>query len=560
MPSVTESPQPVSLLWPHGVGKRAFHADTCHVGDLSLDRIVDMISFNGRHRDSIRAIFLDLCDDPVILRYRGDILENLLASPELVAGLELALPLLLDLTSYTQFKGAQDTPFHQTILRLGELDIYIDTVQTLLAGLSRAPLAAEGLCTLRDDLARAADNPLFGELVKALPELNARIRGLASVTIGVNLDAQLRPIEATLLSVNTEKFKDGSLIDRLLGKKSEFQGVGPLHSVPVKLSYVGDSTSAPRENPLLFPLFRDLDKVLTEIVKPIAIALTHYARVNTRPLIRLEPEIIFYIGAVRLINLLKASGLPACRPEIAPVDERCCTLKDLVNVTLALRLIGGQPDLRTTIVPNDVSFDDAGRIFIVTGPNLGGKTTFTQAVGIAQVMMQAGLYVPTSSARMSPVDGLFSHFPVEERPDMEAGRLGEESQRLHAIFSAATRFSLVLLNESLSSTSAGESLYLAQDIVRSLRLLGARAVFATHLHELAERIDAINRDTPGDSAVASLVSVVTHDDSSQERVRRTYKIIASPPRGVSYAREIASRFGISFEQIAQTLRDRGVVK
>jgi len=141
---------------------------------------------------------------------------------------------------------------------------------------------------------------------------------------------------------------------------------------------------------------------------------------------------------------------------------------------------------------------------------------------------------------------------------VDLGRLGEEASRLSAIFHKATRRSLVLLNESLSTTSPGESLYLARDIVRALRLLGGRAIFATHLHELAQT-DQLNA-SPGDSLVISMVAgaitMETSADGAPQTVQRTYKISPAPPMGLSYAHDIAQHFGISFEQLTQTLRER----
>src|SRR5690606_8954324 len=97
----------------------------------------------------------------------------------------------------------------------------------------------------------------------------------------------------------------------------------------------------------------------------------------------LHADLAFYVGAVRLIERLRAAGLPVCRPEIAPVDERACQIADAYNLTLALRALA--EDSADRIVTNDIRFDDAGRIFILTGPNQGGKTTYAQAIGLAQV-------------------------------------------------------------------------------------------------------------------------------------------------------------------------------
>ena len=92
--------------------------------------------------------------------------------------------------------------------------------------------------------------------------------------------------------------------------------------------------------------------------------------------------------------------------------------------------------------------------------------------------------------------------------------------------------------------------------MRGLRLLGARAVFATHLHELGERVDAINREVAGASRLVSMVAGIESSDAgngSNAEVRRTYRIRPGPPVGLSYARDIARRYGISFDDIRAQL-------
>ena len=120
--------------------------------------------------------------------------------------------------------------------------------------------------------------------------------------------------------------------------------------------------------------------------------------------------------------------------------------------------------------------------------------------------------------------------------------------------------SVVLLNEVLAGTSTVEALGLATDAVRGLRLLGARAVYTTHLHELAARTAALNDETPGDAAVGSLVSVVEDEGAAVigPRHRRTFRILPGPPRYVSYASEIAEQHGISYGQLVQLFRQRGL--
>jgi DNA mismatch repair ATPase MutS len=245
-----------------------------------------------------------------------------------------------------------------------------------------------------------------------------------------------------------------------------------------------------------------------------------------------------------------------CRPTSLPIEDRCAELADAYDVSLALSRLSSE----VRVVTNAVRFDaSSGRVWVLTGPNRGGKTTYTRAVGLAQVLFQAGLFVPASSARMSPVDAIFTHFPSREQPAPGRGRLDLEAERLAAIFQHATPRSLILLNEALAGTSALEALDLARGLVRGLRLLGARAIYVTHLHELASRVDEINATTPGDGTVASLLADSSPADplaAAPSRLRRTYRILPRPPRGVSFAAEIAEQHGISYPQLAQLLRDR----
>ena len=214
-----------------------------------------------------------------------------------------------------------------------------------------------------------------------------------------------------------------------------------------------------------------------------------------------------------------------------------------------------------TSSPNHITFDDASaRVWILTGPNRAGKTTYTRAVGLAQILFQAGLYVPASSARLSPVDAIYTHFPSHEQAHPGMGRPRRGGRAAGRDLQAGDAQSLVLLNETLAGTAASEAEGLARDAVRGLRLLGARAVYVTHLHDLATAVDEINATTPGASLVGSLVADA--DDEEDSAIgplhRRTYRIHPGIPRGRSYASEIARRYGISFAQLAVLMRERGI--
>ena len=198
---------------------------------------------------------------------------------------------------------------------------------------------------------------------------------------------------------------------------------------------------------------------------------------------------------------------------------------------------------------NDIDFNDEMRIFILTGPNRGGKTIFTQAWGLAMLLAQLGIYVPASKAAISPCDNIFTHFPADENDTVDLGRLGEESKRLSEIFKQATERSVMLLNESLATTSVTEGLFIAKDVVKAMRYMGVRCIFNTHMHDLARSVDELNAEIEGKSAAASLVTGV-HDGE------RSFKVSLLPPQGISYAKDIALKYGVSFAQIKESIDSR----
>lgn len=311
---------------------------------------------------------------------------------------------------------------------------------------------------------------------------------------------------------------------------------------------------------MMVPLFKDLSKVLEKIAEPIAHELKKYIQMNSRFLADLYPELIFYVQALDLINRVEAAGMHLTYPEIAPADERMCRVESAYNLQLALREMGAHSSEATDlhVVTNDIVFGGDGRIAILTGPNQGGKTTYLQSIGLVQVLTQVGMPVPGVKARLSPVDAIHTHYPTEEQLELGTGRFGDEAQRLRTIFEKVTGNSLVLLNESLSTTSVKEALYLAEVIVKALRGIGLRAVFTTHLHELAAAAQEINAQVPGGSIVFSLVASKPEGTPHDEQVY-SYRVQPGLPLGRSYAGHIATRYGIDDNQLQSLLKERNLL-
>ncbi|NLY11265.1 MAG: hypothetical protein GX020_06240 [Firmicutes bacterium] len=217
-------------------------------------------------------------------------------------------------------------------------------------------------------------------------------------------------------------------------------------------------------------------------------------------------ELRFNTAMINMINKLKLHGFGFCKPEIIKKSERQVHLKNVYDLSLALSIIeeGKNAD---SIVCNNHSSDETGRVFILTGPNQGGKTTFLRSLGLTQVLFQAGCFVPAEVALLSTVDQIFTHFSSVET-DSDSGRLEEEMIRFKQIMQQVSGNSLLLMNESFSSTNAREGAIIAEEFLKALSIIGTRVVFVTHLYEIAKRIDKINAETQGKTRLVSMVAGV----------------------------------------------------
>jgi DNA mismatch repair protein MutS len=543
-----------TLLWPGGRGHTAgSRLGEQAVADLHLDAIIRaMVGADApagrlvaRERFA-RQVLTELLSAPEVIAHRQAVLADLLDNPALRERLEQVLPgleALGDIPRGEHYKPLAEPGLERVARRLADLELLVDVVARLADALRAAPVQSEGFRSVGRELEELRRTPEFAALERELPGLRATLANVRSVTVGVNLGPDLAPESATILDLGTTPVEGRrALVWRLLGGRTGEQGLTPLQR--------GEGGPLGRPNELM----RDLRHLLGQVVAPIHAALERFTRVSTDAVGQLGAELGLLLGAARLVERLRRAGLPVCRPDCLAMEERCTELVDAYDLELAL----GQLPNATGMVTNDVRFDARlGRVWVLTGPNRGGKTTYTRAVGLAQVLFQVGLYVPARSARLSPVDTIHTHFPGREETRPGLGRLDVEAEQLAAIFRQATPHSLILLNEALSGTSALEALDLARGLVRGLHLLGARAIYVTHLHELATGVDEINATTPGDGTVASLLADSVDDGSADApAARRTYRILPRAPRGASFAAEIAEQHGISYAQLARLLHER----
>lgn len=534
-----------SLLSPPGVESERVALAPDTIRDLGLEELAHAIGRAGTSPSIVLRLLTQLPQDPREITYRQDILRSLWEDDGLCDEMRSLLQSMRELTLIGRTGSEAEQPLLASIWRLSELELYVELVERLGRLLEERTIESEGLRLLAGEIAARAADPAFGELKAELPGLRAGLKLHRSVTIGINLDDKLRPVEAALLSVNAQKYKQGQFLSGFLKRAAgdEFLTQTKLHqNVP------GDPFTMERVERLpLSPLFEELDTVLKSMLKPLARELRKFLGVNTALMRALVPELGFYIGAVDYFRFLRESGYALCFPRITEPRRRVTSFTDLYNARLASRW--AETRGAVGMVGNSLEMGDRARLYVLTGPNGGGKTTFTQAVGMAAVLGQVGLAVPATSAELTPLDGIFTHFQTEENYEDEIGRFEDEARRLSALFDAVGDRSLVLLNEPLASTSPDEAEQINGWVLEALRLAGARGLMTTHFHGLARGCARINAQTDGSSDLGTL--------SAGTRVRhgkteRTFRIEEADPDGQSYTAEITRRYGLD----AASLRSR----
>lgn len=540
MPNINEKldTSDISLLYPdadtlrrHMLGEENARLSHITTEQLELDYLMD----------------LKTCDfgsfytcDPEVILYRQDTFGDMIENPELSHILLKMIPLLNDITELRRMSSDSAASTEAYLYSITEVELYTSLLDLLRDNL--IPLAPKFKSTAFRRFAERINTLTGSEYYKnlndQLKELTSRVREIKSVTIGVNFDSQLRASRAGVLSINNEYFKSGELLDKMLRldfKNDEMTCIAPL--IPFKK---GQSDN--QQNALANAFNGAINDVFRQSIRSWKKVIQHYVLENTDFLIRLMPEIEFVTKATELLMRLKERGCPLCHPVIKPMSEKAFDAKGLCNPIVAMKL-------DAPVVPNDFKFDEDGMIYVLTGPNRGGKSVITCAVGIAFVMAQLGLPVCADSCVISPCDEIFTHFPTGSEDTIDKGRLGEECSRLSAIFEEVTEDSLVLCDESLSSTGSFEAAYIASEVLQGFSMARCRGIFSTHLHDLAASVDSINASCipNGGVKIDNLVAAI-------EKGSRSFKILREKPDGKSYARDIAEKYGLSLDKIMTKIK------
>jgi MutS domain V len=420
--------------------------------DLGLDTVLDVMAAGDPFlRDVAERTLLDWLTEPREIVYRQEVLADFLRKPEAARELYAVAREALESRKEARFFLFRDSPDTQLSKSLRMLELLLDVIRRLRAFADREENVFRSRALRM--LVATIQSELADEYVAAVEESLRELRFKRGPLISARLGRANRGTEYALRKPNGRSF---------LGRIAPGGPKRYSFSIPSRDEHGLRALGALRNRGLV----RAADAIGQATEHILGFFMT------------LQAEAGFYVACLNLHERLREGGGPICLPVPLPVEEEAFAAGDLYDAALTFHL-----DSRA--VGNDVDANEM-KLVMITGANQGGKSTFLRSVGTAQLMMQAGMFVPASTLTASVSRGLFTHFSREEDASMTHGKLDEELSRMSAIAEAVVSGSIVLCNESFASTNESEGSEIARQLIHALGESEVRTFYVTHLYDLAK--------------------------------------------------------------------------
>jgi DNA mismatch repair ATPase MutS len=478
--------------------------------DLGLNILFDAMARGDKFLSEVAktAVLSGLSDSGNIL-YRQDILKDCLKNPEVVNSLyEIPIEAIETRKRDHWLWSIASHPSSILSSSVDVLQVFVDRLRKLrnIADEHAGGFESEGFNTLFAMLKRELNDDYLAGTEAHLRELRFQRGVLVSAELGKGNQG----VNYVLLKPYQRKH---GLRARLFNQKS------PTYSFTIDSHDEGGG--------------RALEELKNKGINLVANAVAQSADHINGFFDMLRIELAFYVGCLNLYDQLAQIGEPIAFPLPAAVNERRHSFSGLYDICLALTM-------KQKIVGNDVNADNKSLVMI-TGANQGGKSTFLRSIGLAQLMMQCGMFVPSESFSANVSNGVFTHFKREEDITMESGKLDEELGRMSEIVDHLTSNSLVLFNESFAATNEREGSEIARQITSGLLEKGIKVFFVTHQYTFARGY--YDRGMKN----AAFLRADRKPDGT-----RTFKLIDGEPLETSYGEDLYNRI---FKQGKRTFKN-----
>lgn len=526
-----------------------------YISNLEVSSVSELMC--PRNQYFCTQILKELCDDADIIKYRQDAIDDFINIKTLLPTLYSTITDMLtnDRANVHNIESVQS--FTALNGQIAALDCYIECIDRLheFYCKNKDSIKSEAITKLFSHFEDIYSSDDYSHIKECMAELHKAVDNrVRSVTVAINFDEEMLPVSAGIVDYSTVPAGiKPSVFDRIIYRGAKFPETivkGKLYTKYIPTKTVTNETDI---NEVDKALFNELERITDRYIRTLSDAMATYRKIGFEEIYALETQLDFYSGVVRFIESAAARGIEMCRPEILPADKRYCEIKGLFDVAFYKRISAINHDKTgdKLIVRNDIIFDDSARFYILTGANNGGKTTFVRAVGICQLLSQAGLYAPARECKISLCDYIYTNFPKEEEVGINSSRFTTEIKEFKEISKTITNQSLLLMNESIQSTTPKECVEIASELVKIFAIIGARGVFATHLTDIARMCDEINKD---EDIRSKLLSIVMAAD--EETGERKYKIVKGLPTEHSFAKTVFDKYGIDISYIRKKANSR----
>jgi DNA mismatch repair ATPase MutS len=481
--------------------------------DVNLDQVVNATTAGKQEEYNLKPHFYTSLQDIDAIRYRQEVMRDLdndalLDRIKAFAQSMHRMRLHLTLSNKLDWKQNKQGWFLETVLT------YCDAVIRLSQHLESQNLESRGFIAFREYLAVYSRSDRFASLCAEARRLVETLSSLRYCLIIAGSRVKVRRYESESdYSVEVERtferFQQGAVKDY---RFEYYTDVGMNH-VQARIAELVAR---------LYPdQFADLDQFCAENVAFL-----------DRRIVDFDREVQFYVAYLDYIAPLKRAGLSFCYPEISAARKEIYEC-DGFDLALASILTAQ----KAPVVCNDFHLEGSERVFVVSGPNQGGKTTFARMFAQLHYLASLGFSVPGSRSRLFLFDRIFTHFEKEEEITNLRGKLQDDLVRVRQILERATPRSLIVMNEMFTSTTLRDAIFLGTTIMNRILGLDALCVWVTFVVELASL---------GEKTV-SVVSTVAADNAAH----RTFRILRQPADGLSYALSLADKYRLTRDQIRE---------
>jgi DNA mismatch repair protein MutS len=482
--------------------------------DLNLDQIIDAVTI-AKEEYNLKPLFHAPLKTVGAIQYRQEImrdLENKQTFDHITAFAKQMRVMREHL--------AQSAKLHHKYQKeswfLDAVEIYCDAIHALAQNLSHVDLQSSGLSALRHYLGDYASSDRFQSLVTETQKLKTQLASVQYCVLIKGSAIKVRKYESEIdYSADVldafAKFKQGAVKTRL----AKFSDWVQMNRIEERISeFVAQ----------LYPeIFSELDRFCWQNNNYLDQRIGVFDR-----------EIQFYISYLDYIHKFERAGLRFTYPLLAS-DDKEVYADDGFDLALANKLLSE----KSSIVCNDFFLRDKERIVIVSGPNQGGKTTFARMFGQLHYLANIGCPVPGTKAKLLLFDRLFTHFEKEENITNLRGKLEDDLVRIHDIINRMSPRSIVIMNESFTSTTLQDAVFLSERVMERIVESDLLCVCVTFLDELASFGDT----------VVSMVSTVVSDNPAS----RTYKIVRRSADGLAYAISIAEKYRLTYASLKERI-------